>query len=329
MTTGPDLLEVRDVPDPVPADRALVRVRRAGLCGTDTKILRGAIAVDHPRILGHELFGTVVRAAPNGTLPEGTAVLIDPSVSCGRCPPCHAGRPHLCVRGGLLGRDLDGGFADLVAADERQLHVVPDTVPEDEAALLQVLGTCVHGQQRVTADAGGTGLVIGLGVTGLLHVQLLRARGLRVVAVTRSAEKLAVARELGAEVTATPAEAAEAVASATDGRGCDVVVESVGRFSTLRQSIELAAIGADVLLYGLINEPSGELPFYDVYLKELRLIACRAADPGDYARGIDLVAAGLVRLAPLLSASYPLEDVREAFAALDDPGTLKVLLTVS
>ena len=328
VTTAVDRLEILDVPDPVPDGRALVRMVRAGICGTDLKILSGAIPVDRPRVLGHELYGRVVQAAPGGHLTAGQAVLVDPTVSCGRCQPCRYGRVQLCARGGLMGRDLDGGFADSIAVDERQLLPVPDAVDPDEAALLQVLGTCVHGQDRLEVQPGRPAAVIGLGVTGLLHLQILRARGAApIIAITRSEEKRRKAEELGAHVTAAPDDAVAAVTEATGGSGVDVVVESVGKTQTLRQAIDLAGLGARILMYGIISETQAELPFYDLYFKELDLINCRAAAPRDYQGAIDLAASGQVRLRPLISASIPFGDAGDAIDRLtNERGILKVIL---
>ena len=91
--TGPHELSVADVPEPAAGRLALVQVHRAGLCGTDRKILSGAVPVEYPRVLGHELVGTVVSRASSGRVAQGTRVLIDPSVACGRCALCRADPP--------------------------------------------------------------------------------------------------------------------------------------------------------------------------------------------------------------------------------------------
>jgi 2-desacetyl-2-hydroxyethyl bacteriochlorophyllide A dehydrogenase len=326
---GAERLDVRDVPEPPSDGRALVAVERAGLCGTDLKLYAGHPPVDYPRILGHELVGRVARPGVDGRFDEGDRILVDPAVSCGHCPTCHADRPNLCLRGGLVGREVDGGLAEYVAVDERQLLPVPPSLPLEAAAMLQVLGVCVHAQRRIQVFPGQTAVVVGLGVGGLLHTQLLALRGARVVGVTRSADKRRLAEELGAAVTCPPDEAADRVRDVTDARGAEVVVESVGQVSTLAQSIELAAAGGTVLQYGTVTSGEGRLPFYDLYYKELDIIGSRAAVIGDYARAIDLVASERVRVEPLVSATYPLADGAAAFDALRTHSDLvKVLLTV-
>lgn len=318
VVSGPGRVEVEDVPEPAADGRTLVEVEVAGVCGTDLKIVEGGIPVDYPRILGHEVVGRVVQPGPDRLVAEGTRVLVDPSLSCGHCRLCRADLADLCRQGALIGRDADGGFAELVAIDEGLLLPVPDDLPIEEAALLQVLGTCVHAQEQVEAFPGQSAAVIGLGVSGLLHLQLVLARGLhRVVGVTRSAWKRDLAAELGATATVPPEEAEAAVAEVTEGEGTELVVEAVGKPETLAQAIELAAPGGTILVFGTITATSADdFPFYQLYHKELTLVNPRAALTRDYARGIRLTAEGSVRLAPLFSALHPLEEAPEVIGEM-------------
>ncbi|MDP9481619.1 MAG: alcohol dehydrogenase catalytic domain-containing protein [Chloroflexota bacterium] len=327
---GPSVVEIAQVPEPDATDGALVQLELVGICGTDVKIVKGDIPVDYPRVLGHELIGRVVQAGPRAIVPAGTRVLVDPAVACGHCELCRADRANICRWGALLGRDLDGGFAERIAVDELRLHPVPESIEPAAAALLQVLGTCVHAQAGVDVRPPDTAVVIGLGVTGLLHVQLLRARGIRrIVGVTRSETKRQLALRLGASAVAAPADAEDLVASLTDGRGADLVIEAVGSVPTLSQAIGTAASGATIVVFGTITAARAEeLPFYQLYYKELRILNPRAALGRDYDRAIALATAGEVELAPLWSRSYPLEEAATAFHEVADPGSLKVTLDV-
>jgi L-iditol 2-dehydrogenase len=322
-------LAIADLPEPDPAGGALVAVDRAGICGTDMKIIAGAIPVAHPLVLGHEVVGRVVAPGPRGLVPEGTAVLVNPATSCGHCALCRRDRANLCPNGVLRGRDADGLFAELIAVDELQLHAVPDDVAAADAVLLQVLGTCVHAQSLVTVEPDDIAVVVGLGTTGLLHVQLLRARGVgTVLGVTRSAAKRALASQLGATAVAAPGEARALLDDLSGGRGADLVVESVGAVASLAQAIDLAAAGATLLVYGTVTG-EGPLPLYQLYFKELDVVSARAALPRDYDRAVRLVAEGRLQLGPLLSAAFPLAEAPAAVEAIRaDPSLLKVSLEV-
>ena len=328
-------VSVRDVPDPVPGDRALVRVAQAGICGTDLKIASGAVPVTRPRVLGHEMTGWVQRPGARGAVPAGTAVLVNPALFCGRCDLCRRDRPQLCRSGGLLGRDCDGVFADLVAVDEACLHPIPAGLPPAAGALLQVLSTCVHGQSWLHPAPGDTAVVTGLGVSGLLHVQLLAGRGVRVIAgITRSAAKRDLALRLGATAVAHPDDAARLAAEVTGGRGADIVIECAGTRPALAQAMRLAAAGGTVLVFGTTTRAGDgpdrdDLPTYDWYLKELTIRNSRAARPRDCDTAIQLATERRVELEPLVTARFPLEEAAGALAACAEAGQLKVVLDVA
>ena len=328
VATGPGKLDIADVSCRRETGTVAIRLERAGICGTDLKILDGAMPIRHPRILGHELVGTVTRTAPGARVSSGTRVLVNPSVNCDICYLCANDQAHLCRRGGLLGRDFDGVFAETIGVPERFLHTVPGSIALDDTGLLQVLGTVVHSQQGVPVSSETLAVVIGLGVSGLLHLQLLKERGAgRVIGVTRSRRKLDLARRLGAHAVATPDEAVGVVTEISEGRGADLVVEAVGTEATVLQAIELCAYGGHMVVYGTVTGGMGRLPFYKLYLKELTLRFPRAARPADYDTAIGLAERGKIELAPLVTARFPLERASAAFAAARSGNHLKVLLT--
>jgi len=330
VVTGAGRIEVRGIPVPELGDGFRVKVREVGICGTDLKILKGDVPVAYPRVLGHEMVGEVVEAPEGATFAPGDRVLVDPSVACGLCARCRRDDAHLCDRGGLMGRDRDGLFAEQVVVPESQLHRIPDGIPWEHGPLLQILGTCVHGQSLVQADPGQVAVVIGLGVSGLMQVQLLKARGVDVViGVTRSDEKLRLAAQLGADITAKPDEVAAIVKDLTGGEGADLIVESSGALSALAQSVELVRPGGTILVFGIVSATSGDFPYYQLYLKEISVVNSRAALPRDYVAAIDLVAKGRVDVAPILSQRFALDQVEEAMCAFrDTPGMLKVTMHV-
>jgi threonine dehydrogenase-like Zn-dependent dehydrogenase len=326
----PGAVAVREVAAPAAAGLALVRVGQAGICGTDLKIAAGGVPVAAGRVLGHEMSGWVERPGPRAAVPAGTAVLVNPAAFCGVCAECRRDLPQLCRAGGLLGRDTDGCFAEFVAVDEALLHPLPASVTADGAALLQVLSTCVHAQSELQLSPADSAVVVGLGVSGLLHVQLLRARGLRtIIGVTRSAWKRDLALRSGASAVAVPADAAAAVAGATGGRGADLAIECVGSAATLAQATRLAGPGGTVVMFGTTAPSADAMPTYEWYYKELVIRCPRAARPRDCDTAIRLAAGHRLDLAPLVTARYPLARAGAALAACADGGQLKVVLDIT
>ncbi len=325
---SPSALEIAEVPEPEPDGDVVIRTRTVGICGTDVKVFTGKIPVDYPRIMGHEMVGEVADAPPGSPLSVGDRVLVDPASACGWCHLCRRGRGHLCQNAGLMGREVDGVFADYVAVPLSQVLPVPASISDAAAGVLQVLGTCVHAQRAVEVFPGQLAVVYGLGVAGQLMAQLLRERGVEVIGVTRSQWKRQLAEENGAVATADPDHAAELIAEHSDGRGADLVVEAVGQERTLAQCIELAAVGGQVLVFGTLTGGTDGLPYYQLYFKELTLYNPRAALPDDYARGIELAGAGRLNLESIVTHRLTLDDAAEAFEAVNDPSSLKVLMNV-
>ncbi len=255
--------------------------------------------------------------------------MVTPAAYCGLCRECRRDLPHLCSRAGLLGRDLDGCFAEYVAVPQTLLHPLPAEVTPDEAALVQVLSTCVHAQSGLAVSPDNSAVVVGLGVAGLLHVQLLRAKGVRaIVGVTRAAWKRDLALASGASAVVAPDDAAAAVAEVTGGHGADIAIESAGTAATLAQAIRLAGPGGTVILFGAVRTADG-LPAYEGYLKELTIRCPRASRPRDFDTAIRLCAERRVDVAPLVTGRFPLPDLAQALAASEDPAQLKVVLDVA
>jgi 2-desacetyl-2-hydroxyethyl bacteriochlorophyllide A dehydrogenase len=308
----------------------LVRVTHSGVCGTDLKIFSGAIPVRYPLIMGHEATGEVVDAGGNEGLRAGDRVIMDPELFCGVCFHCRVGQTHLCPSGQLLGRDANGGFAEYVAVPASHVFPLPDSIDGRVAPLIQVLTTCMHAQRLVNVFPGESVVVMGLGVTGQLHVQLAKARGAYpVIGITRSASKRELAESLGADLTIPGGPGAiEKVREATQGRGADLIVETTGVVPSLADAVKMARVGGRLLLFGIITAKEGALPFYDLYFKELALINARVAKPEDYPNSIDLVQRGIVRLEPLVSNVMQLGELNDAMGMLgsDNGQRMKIIL---
>lgn len=327
---SPGELEVEEVERPASGGgHALIQVTHSGVCGTDLKIYDGGIPVHHPLVMGHEMIGTLVEGGGT-SIAAGTRVIVNPVLSCEACFHCRIGQDHLCLNGLLQGRDTDGGFAEYLTAPLSNVFPLPPGVDSQVAPLIQVFTTCLHAQRLVSMLPGESVVVLGLGVTGLLHVELAKARGAYpVIGVTRSAWKRELAEELGADLT-LPAgeEAKEGVLEATQGLGADLVIDSAGKPSTLAEAVNLARVGGRLLLFGINTAQQVTLPFYRLYYKELAIFNARAARHEDYTASIDLVERGVIRLEPLVSQVMPLDKLDEALRLLasDDPRRMKIIL---
>jgi 2-desacetyl-2-hydroxyethyl bacteriochlorophyllide A dehydrogenase len=312
----------------------LVRMTHSGVCGTDLKIYDGSVSVRHPLIMGHEMCGEVVELGGDSIgqnrIRVGDRVIVDPCLSCGMCINCRDGQTNLCRNGGLVGRESNGGFADYVSAPLTHVIPLPSEIDSLQAPLIQVLTTCVHAHRFVNIFPGQSVLVMGLGVTGQLHLQLARSRGANpVIGVTRSAWKRHLAKELGAHVVlSSGAEASRGVLEVTNGQGADVVIVATGSLPPIADAITMCRPGATLVLFGVTTATEGKLPFYQFYHKELTIINSRAATAQDFPVAVDWVAKGVVKLCSLVSHILPLAELSSAIEMLatDEDHRMKIIM---
>src|SRR5262245_26274136 len=196
-------LRVEEAPDPTPGpDEVVVRIVAAGLCGTDHEIWSGGRPVAYPRVMGHELVGRVESVAPGVTeVRPGDPVVVEPNYSCGQCPLCREGNRNLCLSRTTIGINRDGGFAELVRVPARCCWRADAGATTDALLLAEPLAVVVRAVGRGESEPGETVAIVGAGTLGLLALQVLRARGVRVMVVSRSRRRFALATELGADFT--------------------------------------------------------------------------------------------------------------------------------
>ena len=310
-------------------NQVLVHVTHSGVCGTDLHIYEGKMPVRYPRIMGHEMIGEVVEAE-DPTLKKGTRVIVDPAVYCGMCLNCRLGQTSMCPNGSLVGRDSNGGFAEYYVAARTHVYELPDSISNEVAPLIQPATTCMHGQHKFKVFPGQSVAVIGLGVTGQIHVQLAKAWGAYpVIGITRSAYKRGLAEQLGADLTlASGPDVAQRVKDATGGNGVDFVIECTGVPSALADGVNMARLGGSLLMFGIVSAKEAALPFYQLYYKELTIVNSRAANPEDFPPTIDLVARGALNLKALVTHVVPLHDLEKAIGMLekDEDHRMKIIL---
>jgi L-iditol 2-dehydrogenase len=327
---GPRDLGSDEVANPKPdAGQVLVRLRSSGICGTDLKIYDGAIRAHYPLIMGHEMSGEVLEGG-SGEIRNGERVVIDPALSCGTCFNCRLGQTNLCPNGVLLGRDANGSFADYLAVPRTHVFRLPDSVDWRSAPLIQAVTVCRHAQRLIETFPGQSVAVLGLGVTGQVHMQLAKAWGASpVIGVARSAWKRRFAEQHAADLTlASGTESVHGVLEATGGLGVDIVIECTGKIPVIADAISMARSGGSLVLFGVSTATEGKLPFYQLYFKELKIVSPRAAKSEDFPASIDLVARGAVKLDSLVTHVLPLAQAREAITMLesDEDQRMKIIL---
>jgi L-iditol 2-dehydrogenase len=328
--TEPHSLRLLNVQQPLRTpNEVLVRITNGGICGTDLKIYEGEIPVQYPLIMGHEIVGELQDGEVD-QLGIGQRVLIDPFIFCGKCAHCFAGRTHLCPGGTLLGRDINGGFCELIAVPRSHVFALPEGIESSEAPLIQVLTTCLHAQRLVEILPGQSVAIVGLGVTGQLHLQLAKARGVApLIGITRSVWKRQLADRYGASLTLpNEQQSKQAVDDATSGLGADIVIETTGQICNIALAISMVRSGGTLVLFGITTATEGSLPFYQLYFKEIKINDSRAAKPEDYPAAIRLVERGTIDLKPLVTDVVPLTELEQAIRLLQMQGDQRLKITI-
>jgi 2-desacetyl-2-hydroxyethyl bacteriochlorophyllide A dehydrogenase len=325
---GPRSLRVESRAPLAPAPgEVVVAVRATGLCGTDHRIWTGARPVAYPRVMGHEFFGTVADVGAGVTgLAVGQRVAVEPNYSCGECALCREGNRNLCHRRTAVGIDVDGSFADQAAVPVRCCWPAPDA-PDDQLLLSEPLAVVVRAVRRGAPRAGEPAAVIGVGTLGLLAVQVLKAMGVPVLAVSRSARRLPHARAVGADVVATTAEAAEAGRALSGREGIGLLVETAGTAEAVAQAVELCRPGGTVVLTGLPHEPT-PLSFFSVVRREIDIRGSMIYQD-EFPEAMRLLASGAVKTERVLTHRFPLERIQDAFEAHESGDAIKVAVTVA
>ncbi|HEY2388989.1 MAG TPA: alcohol dehydrogenase catalytic domain-containing protein [Candidatus Binatia bacterium] len=325
--TAPHRIELRDVPEPVPAaGEVLVRVAACGICGSDLHYFSGA-APPPPVCLGHEIVGHMASAAAG--FAAGDPVVIEPLLACGRCQRCRAGQPNLCPQLRILGSMAPGGFAELVAVPESTLFRVPPGLPVEAAMLAEPLAVGVHASHVAAVGAGERVLIIGAGAIGLLAAFAAVQAGGAVTVSARHPHQADAACTLGAEVVGAEPDAVRTLSAAAPP---DVVLETVGGAgTTLDLALEVVRPGGRIVALGKFTQPI-VLPPLRFLMKEPHLTSsmtyCRRGARPDFTTALALLAAHPV-LATLVTHAVPLADTARGFALAADKrsGALKVAVT--
>lgn len=331
-------LEQRDVYE-VGDDELLLQPRAASICGTDLRIFGGGhfkIAPGTPRVLGHELAGTIVQA---GRLVAGwrvgQRVALTPNIGCGRCEMCRQGYNNMCPDYEAFGISLDGGFQQYMripgsAIRGNNLFEIPDHLGFEEAAVIEPLSCCYNAWKGLEVTPEDTVLVIGPGPIGACFVQLARLAGARQVIVAgRRAERLREIERFGAGVLidASRSDVRAEVMRATGGRGVDVAITAASAPELQPLAIELLARHGRVNFFGGL--PKGtrvELDTNRVHYWGLKVLGTTGSSNEDYDRCLRLVADGRIDLASIVSHRYPLEEAAAAFEFAQSGQGMKTLV---
>src|SRR5258707_4104000 len=330
-------LTVSTVPKPVAGPGGvLIRVRHAGVCGTDLHIAdwdawaQGRITP--PLVVGHEFAGEVAALGPGVTeFQVGQLVTAEGHIICGHCQACRTGNGHICKNTRIIGVDRDGAFAEFIAMPATNVMTL-DGIPTEIGAIMDPMGNAFH--TVLTAEIpGSTVFIVGCGPIGCFAVAIARAAGAaKVIASDVNPNRLALAKKMGAHVVinAREADVEATVRAETGGEGVDVVCEMSGVPQALHQALHTVRMGGRVQLLGI---PKGEVPvnFADeIIFKGITVyggIGRKMYETWHQMRRF--LSAGLLDPRPVITHQFPLAQIDEALAAIRAADAGKIILEIA
>lgn len=333
--TGYDKMDYIDVEVPkAQDDKVLIEVAVTGICGTDIHTFKGEyISSAPPVILGHEFSGKVVAVGENVTkIKPGDRVTSETTYSvCGECEYCKQKQYNLCSKRKGLGTHQNGSMAKYVLAREESIHVIPDTLSYEGAAMTEPLACGVHAMyQRSHLKLKDKIIIMGPGPIGLYMLQIAKEIGAFVImtGVAKDKNRLLLAKKMGADVIVDTQneDLSKIVNEITDGYGIDKAYDASGALPAVNTVIPLIRRQGELIQVGIFANRMNELDMESIIQREITLIGSRSQNPYDWPIALHLLNKGAIDIEAMVTRKYPLEKWREAFSKVMEGNEIKVML---
>jgi 2-desacetyl-2-hydroxyethyl bacteriochlorophyllide A dehydrogenase len=319
----PNSVSVSRIDDPTPsAGEAVIKVEACGICGTDIHVLRGEFApTRYPIVPGHEFCGEVVAVAKDvRNVKVGDFVAVDPSLFCGKCRQCRAGRFNLCENWTAIGvGSANGASAEFVAVPAANAFRLPSDMPRHWGALVEPLSCAVHGLDQVDLKVADNYLIYGAGTMGLLLAQLAKDSGAgQLEMVERNPKRHALAKKLAADRIAVSADELDRP------QGWDVVIDATGVVPAIEDGLKRVARGGTFLMFGVASaDATATFSPFKVYNDEIKIIGSMAV-LHSFERALTLLAKGVIDSEAMITNRFKLDEYSNAIDTFLAGSGLKV-----
>ncbi|MEM2576752.1 MAG: alcohol dehydrogenase catalytic domain-containing protein [Candidatus Bathyarchaeia archaeon] len=336
---APQNLKIEEVNIPeINDEEVLIENKVALTCGTDLKMYkRGHPYAKLPLTIGHEFAGVRVKVGSKvKNFKKGDRVVAVNSAPCNTCFYCKRGKQNLCekIEEDMIGFTIEGAYAQYVKVPakivKQNMHIIPEHISFEEAAILEPLACVVHGNQLLNLNIKDDVAIIGSGPIGLLHLQLIKAEGCKAIVIDLSKERLKVAEELGADITinANEVNPIEEIKKITNGRGVDTAIEAVGLPETWRIAVALTRKGGETLLFGGCKP--GDLAEFDashIHYGELTIKGAFHHTPLAVEKALKLIVSKVIRIDKIISHRMNLSNIEDALKLMAEGKAVKVAIT--
>ena len=324
---GPYKAAIQNIPVPKPGDgEVLVRVERAGVCGTDYHIYKGEYIAQYPIIPGHEFSGMIeqVGRGVSGFKP-GDRVTAEPNISCGHCEYCLSKRHNHCKNWRAVGVTQHGAMAEYVIVPQQCLFPIPDEMSYATAAFVEPMACIVHGMHQLSPSIGVRELLFGAGAMGQQLIQALVHSGVsELIVVDVAAEKLELAKQWGATTTLLSNEVEAFFAQEKYQDGVEIVVDCTGIPTVIENAFKYLGYKGTYLQFGVTAQQAKvSISPFQIFQKDWKIVGSMATNL-TFQAALRWVAQGRIQLAPLVSRTISLEQLPELLAKGPTKSDMKV-----
>lgn len=319
------------IPKLMDSKSVLVKVKAAGICGSDISIYKGTSPVaTYPRVIGHEFAGEVTEIGEDvHHLSIGDHVSVNPVISCGTCNACKKGRGNVCKNLTVIGVHTDGGFREYLSVPASNAMKVASFIPWDQAAIIEPYTVAAQVNSRGGVKHGDTVLILGAGPIAIAILQVAKMKGARVIITDLVEERLSMAAEAGADfvINTGHTDLKEEVMRITDNEGVDISIDAACVGITLLQAVSCTGPGGVVVTMGFSNKPSN-LQELSITMNELDLRGTRLNNE-KFPEVISWVEDGKLDLTKIITDRFDFEEILNAFDKIKThpESTSKVILT--
>jgi len=312
-------------------NEVLVKIKAAGICGSDVHIYHGTSPVaTYPRVMGHEIVGIVEKIGAAVTKVQvGEHVIIDQVVSCGTCYPCRINRPNVCCNLKVRGVHLDGGYREYVVANEKAMHILPKDMPFTEAVMIEPMSISLQAKSRAEVVDDDVVFILGAGALGKSLIKAIVTTQATIIVADVTSERLEEAREAGAHyvVNAKEVDLIKEVRRLSGGQGPTVSFDAAGILDSLELLAEVTSNAGRVITMAFLEEPS-KIPQLKITAKELDIRGSRLQN-NKFEEVIMAYKGHKIDFKGLVSHVIPFEQAIQAFEMIDsrDTSIKKIVLT--
>lgn len=325
-----DDIRIEELPEPVISGKEiLVRMKASGICGTD--VMQWYRIKKAPRILGHEMAGEIAAVGKNVKgLKKGDRVFVSHHVPCYKCHHCNQGNYTACES--LHTGNYDpGGFAEFIRVPEQNVKygtfLLPDKITYEDAAMIEPLACVIAGQNQLNLNNKQTVLIIGSGISGLLHIQMAKQKAARVIATDINDYRLNKAMEFGADHAINANEySLKKLKSINDGNPADVVIVCASAKKAVRDAVSSAG-RKGIILFFAVPKDKITFPSLKFWRDEITVIFSYGASPYDIKKALNLIEKKKVDIRKMITHRIPLSEIKKGFKIVSDAkNSLKVVI---